>query len=67
LQHLEPTRAVVTSCLEPVFSILIAAIALSERVNATQIIGIGLVLAAIVLAQWPERAGSESVLVEPIE
>ena len=27
LQHLEPTRAIVVSCLEPVFSIVIAAIA----------------------------------------
>ena len=28
LQHLEPTRAIVASCLEPVFSIVIAALAL---------------------------------------
>ena len=55
LQHLEPTRAVVTSCLM-VFSILIAAIFLSERVNGTQIIGIILVLGAIILAQLPDRA-----------
>ena len=67
LQHLEPTRAVITSCLEPVFSILIAAVALSERVNATQVVGIGLVLAAIVLAQLPDRADPEGLLVEPIE
>jgi drug/metabolite transporter (DMT)-like permease len=30
LQHLEPTRAIVASCLEPVFSILIAALVLGE-------------------------------------
>ncbi|OLC95480.1 MAG: hypothetical protein AUH86_11825, partial [Acidobacteria bacterium 13_1_40CM_4_58_4] len=30
LQHLEPTRAVVASCLEPVFSIVIAAVVLGE-------------------------------------
>ena len=30
LQHLEPTRAIVVSCLEPVFSIVIAAVALGE-------------------------------------
>ena len=30
LQYLEPTRAIVASCLEPVFSIVIAAIALRE-------------------------------------
>jgi len=67
LQHLEPTRAVITSCLEPVFSILIAAIALSERVNATQVVGIGLVLVAIVLAQLSDRADPKGLLVEPIE
>jgi drug/metabolite transporter (DMT)-like permease len=67
LQHLEPTRAVVTSCLEPVFSILIAAIFLSERVNATQIVGVVLVLGAIILAQLPDRADPPPLLVEPIE
>jgi drug/metabolite transporter (DMT)-like permease len=66
LQHLEPTRAVVTSCLEPVFSIVIAAVFLAERVSWTQVIGIVLVLGAIVLAQWPDRAESV-LLVEPIE
>jgi len=67
LQHLEPTRAVIASCLEPVFSILIAAIALSERVNVTQVAGIGLVLLAIILAQLPERGEQEALVVEPIE
>ena len=66
LQHLEPTRAVVTSCLEPVFSILLAALFLGERVNGTQVAGIALVLGAIVLAQWPDRV-EVGVLVEPIE
>ena len=67
LQHLEPTRAVVTSCLEPVFSIVIAAIFLSERVNITQIVGIILVLGAIILAQLPDRADPAAMLVEPID
>ena len=67
LQHLEPTRAVVASCLEPVFSILIAAVALGEKVNAMQIAGIALVLLAIVLAQLPERGERESLAMDPIE
>jgi DME family drug/metabolite transporter len=67
LQHLEPTRAVVTSCLEPVFSILIAAVFLAERVNLTQTIGVGLVLTAIVLAQLPDATEPRPVLVDPIE
>jgi drug/metabolite transporter (DMT)-like permease len=68
LQHLEPTRAVVVSCLEPVFSILIAAVALGELLRPLQSLGIVVVLIAIVLIQWPEREAREAELViEPIE
>jgi DME family drug/metabolite transporter len=68
LQYLEPTRAIVTSCLEPVFSIAITALVLGELVKTMQTIGIVLVLVAIVLIQLPERAsrGTE-LIVEPIE
>ena len=48
LQYLEPTRAVVVSCLEPVFSIVIAAIALGELLRPLQKSGIVVVLVAIV-------------------
>jgi drug/metabolite transporter (DMT)-like permease len=51
LHHLDATRAIVTSCLEPVFSILIAAFALGELVGRVQIAGILLVLASTVLVQ----------------
>ncbi len=51
LERLTPTRAVIASCLEPVFSILIAAVALKEIVGPSQAIGIVMVLSAIVLAQ----------------
>jgi DME family drug/metabolite transporter len=61
LQHLEPTRAIVVSCLEPVFSIIIAAIALGEGMRPVQVLGIVVVLAAIVLVQLPDA------VVEPIE
>jgi drug/metabolite transporter, DME family len=54
LKHLEPTRAVVASCLEPVFTILIAAIALDESVNLVQMLGIGLVLASILVGKASE-------------
>jgi DME family drug/metabolite transporter len=70
LQHLEPTRAIIASCLEPVFSILLAAAFLSEGVRAIQSLGIVLVLAAIVIVQLPGRGApvaEESVVVEPIE
>jgi probable blue pigment (indigoidine) exporter len=68
LQHLEPTRAVVVSCLEPVFSIVIAAIALGELLRPLQTVGIVVVLVAIVLIQLPERmATTGDLIVEPIE
>ena len=67
LQHLEPTRAIVVSCLEPVFSIVIAAIALGEVMRPVQVLGIVVVLAAIVLVQLPDRAAGEGTVVEPIE
>jgi drug/metabolite transporter, DME family len=68
LQHLEPTRAIVVSCLEPVFSILIAAIALGEIMRPLQVAGIVLVLAAIIVVQLPGSRSSQSMpIVEPIE
>ena len=68
LQYLEPTRAIVASCLEPVFSILIAALVLSELVRPIQTVGIVLVLVAIVLIQLPERTSQrEELVIEPIE
>jgi drug/metabolite transporter, DME family len=68
LQHLEPTRAIVVSCLEPVFSIIIAALALGELVRPMQTAGIVLVLIAIVLIQLPERtAQGKQLVIEPME
>ncbi len=63
LQYLDATRAIVTSCLEPVFSILIAAAALGELVSPVQVVGIVVVLGATVLVQM---TGREEVM-EPIE
>lgn len=69
LQYLEPTRAIIASCLEPVFSILLAAGFLGEGVRPIQTLGIVLVLSAIVIVQLPGRevADREAVLVDPIE
>jgi DME family drug/metabolite transporter len=68
LQHLEPTRAIIASCLEPVFSILLAALFLGEILRRIQTLGIVFVLAAIVIVQRPARSVSEdSLVVEPIE
>ena len=59
LQHLEPTKAIVASCLEPVFTILIAAVALKEVVGPLQGLGIVMVLCAILVVQIPARADSQ--------
>ncbi len=69
LQYLEPTRAIIGSCLEPVFSILLAAAFLGEGVRLIQTLGIVLVLSAIVIVQLPGRGTveREAVLVDPIE
>jgi drug/metabolite transporter, DME family len=69
LQYLEPTRAIIASCLEPVFSILLAAMLLGEVLRPVQTVGIVFVLAAIVIVQRPSRlgVGEESAVVDPIE
>ena len=68
LQHLDPTRAVVTSCLEPVFAILLTAVLLGELVSPIQVLGMLIVLAATVLVQRPDRSRHEpTIAVEPIE
>ncbi len=68
LQHLEPTRAIVVSCLEPVFSILIAATVLGETLRPMQTGGIVLVLVAIVVVQMPDRkSGAAIQVIEPME
>ena len=66
LQYLEPTRAIIASCLEPVFSILLAALLLGELLRPIQTLGIIFVLAAIVIVQRPSRS-EESVVIEPME
>jgi drug/metabolite transporter (DMT)-like permease len=62
LEYLRPTQAIIVSCLEPVFSILIAAIALKEVVGPLQGLGIAMVLGAILVVQRPTRG----VVVSPI-
>jgi DME family drug/metabolite transporter len=69
LQYLEPTRAIIASCLEPVFSILLAVVFLGELLRPMQTLGIVLVLSAIVIVQRPSgvREAGESAFVEPLE
>jgi len=55
LQYLDATRAVVTSCLQPVFAILFAAGFIAESLHWLQAVGIVIVLAASVAIQIPEK------------
>jgi DME family drug/metabolite transporter len=68
LQYLEPSRAIIASCLEPVFSIVLAALLLGEVLRPIQTLGIVFVLAAIVIVQRPNRTlSANTVVVEPME
>lgn len=68
LQHLEPTRAMIASCMEPVFSIGLAALTLGELVRPMQLAGILLVLGAILAVEWPGRkVPLPEAVVEPID
>jgi drug/metabolite transporter (DMT)-like permease len=51
LKYLDPTRAVVTSCLEPVFATLLSVTFLNEPINTVQVLGIVAVLAATIMVQ----------------
>jgi drug/metabolite transporter (DMT)-like permease len=58
LKYLDPTRAVITSCLEPVFAILFAVLFVRETLRPLQVAGIAAVLAATVLVQIKPKATS---------
>ena len=58
LQYLDPTKAIIASCLEPVFTVVIAAVALNEVVRPLQALGMLMVLAAIIVVQ---RSASDTV------
>ena len=60
LKYLDPTRAIIASCLEPVFAILFAVIFVGERLRVPQVAGIVTVLAATVMVQL--QAHSKQVL-----
>jgi drug/metabolite transporter, DME family len=69
LRHLDPTRAIVTACLEPVWAILLTALLLGELVSPTQVVGIVIVLSTTILIRRPERKdrSKPTIAIEPIE
>jgi drug/metabolite transporter (DMT)-like permease len=60
LRLLDPTSAVVTSCLEPVFASVLAASFAGEGLSAGQIVGMALVLSQSVVIQLPQRGERKS-------
>jgi len=58
LKYLDPTRAVITSCLEPVFAILLAVIFVHETLRPLQVVGIVAVLGATVMVQIPKKSAA---------
>jgi drug/metabolite transporter, DME family len=67
LQRLDPTKAIIVSCLEPVFSILIAAAALKEVISPLQALGVVMVLSAIVVVQRPTRGDLAPPIAGPVD
>lgn len=55
LQYLDATRAIVTSCLEPVFAILFAATFAHESFGWPQVAGMAAVIAGTIIIQNPEK------------
>jgi len=55
LRLLDPTSAIVTSCLEPVFASVLAASFAGEGLSGWQVLGMALVLSQSVVIQLPER------------
>lgn len=56
LKYLDPTRAVIASCLEPVFAILFAVSFVGEVLSPVQVAGVVAVLLATVMVQVQGRA-----------
>jgi drug/metabolite transporter (DMT)-like permease len=52
-----PSAASILSTLEPVVTVALAAAAFGESLSAVQLVGGALVLSAVVVMQWPARAG----------
>jgi len=60
LKYLDPTRAVITSCLEPVFAILFAVTFVHETLSPLQVTGIVAVLVATVMVQIKQPRATSS-------
>jgi drug/metabolite transporter (DMT)-like permease len=62
LARVGPSAASILSCLEPVVTVALAAAAFGEALAAVQLAGGVLVLAAVLVMQWPAKALRRSAL-----
>jgi drug/metabolite transporter (DMT)-like permease len=67
LRHVVPSRAVITSTLEPVVAIVTAAMFVGETVGVVQVLGSLLVILAIILLQWRREDKDEISSLESAE
>jgi len=54
-RHMSAARAALIFCFEPVFGAAASWVWLGERLSITQWIGAGLIVAGMILAEWPCR------------
>ena len=52
IRSLGPSQAAIVSTMEPIFTIALAAMFLGERLTLVQMVGVGLVIAGVVAAEW---------------
>jgi drug/metabolite transporter (DMT)-like permease len=65
LARVGPSAASILSTLEPVVTVGLAAAAFGESLTAVQLAGGALVLAAVVVMQWPVRAAEPREALAP--
>jgi len=53
-EHLEPSRVVLVLITEPVFAMLYSVLFFGEVLSASSIAGAGLILAGMLIAEWPK-------------
>jgi len=63
LERVGPSAAAILSTLEPVVTVGLAALAFGESLAGVQLLGAGLVLAAVVVMQLPERVRERDAVI----
>jgi drug/metabolite transporter (DMT)-like permease len=57
LERVGPSAAAILSVFEPVVTVVLAALVFGDSLAAIQVLGGALVLAAVVVVQWPAARG----------